>query len=89
MERVDCCLSAEKFDQAVHGNGVDPVLPECGDLAFYFKPNVTEGGKPGVVITFGVQLPDGSLARAQVVTTLANFEAVAACVRGWSAGGHL
>lgn len=89
MEHVDCCLSPEKFDQAVHGNGVDPVLPECGDLAFYFKPNATQGGKPAVVVTFTVQLPDGSLAKAQAVTTLANFESVAACVRGWKSGGHL
>jgi hypothetical protein len=89
MEAVDVALSAEKFDAAVHGNGVDPVLPECGDLAFYFKPNATAGGRPALVITFGVRLPDGSLARAQAVTTLNNFEAVAALVRGWKSGGHL
>jgi hypothetical protein len=89
MEAVDVALSAEKFDAAVHGDGVVPVLPECGDLAFYFKPGVTEGGNPGVVVTFTVQLPDGSQARAQAVTTLANFETVFACIRGWKSGGHL
>jgi hypothetical protein len=89
MESVDVALSAEKFDAAVHGNGVDPVLPECGDLAFYVKSNATDGGKPAVVVTFTVRLPDGSLAKAQAVTTLANFETVCACVRGWKSGGYL
>ncbi len=89
MERIDVSLSPEKFDAAVHGDGVVPVLPEKGDLAFYFKRGVTQGGKPGVVVTFTVVLPDGSEARAQAVTTLANFENVFACVRGWKSGGHL
>lgn len=89
MERVDVALSAEKFDAAVHGDGVVPVLPESGDMAFYIKPRATEGGKPGVVVTFTVQLPDGSQARAQAVTTLANFETVFGCIRGWKSGGHL
>jgi hypothetical protein len=89
MERSDVALSAEQFDAAVHGDGVVPVLPEGGDLAFYFKPGATAGGKPGVVVTFTVRLPDGSEARAQAVTTLANFETVFACVRGWKSGGHL
>lgn len=89
MERIDVALSAEKFDAAVHGDGVVPVLPECGDLAFYVKPHATEGGRPAVVATFTVRLPDGSFAKAQAVTTLANFETVFACVRGWKGGGHL
>ena len=37
-------------------------------------PGATQGGRPGVVVTFSVRLPDGSFARAQAVTTLANFE---------------
>lgn len=90
MEHVECCLDDKKFDEAVHGSVEDLlVLPECGDLAFYVKKNATVKGKPMVVVTFHVQLPDKRIARAQAVTTLANFEGVMACMRGWKEGGHL
>ena len=84
MEHIQCELSAEKFDEAVH-NG----LKEGGDLAFFIKPKATVNSKPGVCITFSVQLPDGSITRVQAVTTLANFENVFACLRGWKLGGSL
>jgi hypothetical protein len=90
MPSLDCRLSPEAFDQAVHG-GLDdkPILPEGGDLAVYIKPNVTVGGKPMAVVTFTVQLPDGSLARAQATTTLTLLDGVFACIKGWREGGHL
>lgn len=90
MEHVTCRLDDEMFDKAVHG-GLDgnPTLKECGDLAFYFKRKATTGGKPMAVITFTVQLPDGTFARAQAVTTLALLEAVHSCIKGWREGDHL
>ena len=89
MEGIDCRLSPEMFDKAVHGGIDHPVLPECGDLAIYVKPNATVAGKPMAVVTFSVQLPDGSHARAQATTTLALLDAVYSCIRGWREGGHL
>jgi hypothetical protein len=89
VEHLTCKLDPEAFDAAVHGRPGEVVLPEGGDLAFVFKPNATEGGNPGLVVTFTVQLPDGTTARAQAVTTLANFELAAGIVRGWRARGDL
>lgn len=90
MEGIKCHLNSEEFDKAVHG-GLDdrPVLPECGDLAVYIKPDATVEHNPMAVITFMVQLPDGTLARVQATTTLVLLEAVFACIRGWKDGGHL
>ena len=89
MNNIDCQLSPEMFDRAVHGGIDHPVLPENGDLAVYIKPHATVGDRPMVAITFTVQLPDGSLARAQAVTTLALFDLVFACIEGWRQGGYL
>lgn len=90
MEEIKVELDDVMFDLAVHG-GLDgnPVLPEGGDLAVYIKKNATVNHQPMVVFTFTVQLPDGSLARAQCPTTLKLFEAVSDCVRGWKDGGYL
>lgn len=90
MEGVKIALDADRYDKAIHG-GLDglPVLPEGGDLAVYVKPRATANGKPGAVLTFTVQLPDGTAARAQAATTLALFEAMASACRGWRDGGHL
>lgn len=90
MEHVTCNLDPELFDKAVHG-GLDdkPVLPENGDLSLYGKAKATVGGNGMVVLTFTVQLPDGTLARAQCTTTARLFLLMAQCVRGWVDGGHL
>ncbi len=88
MEHVKLELNGDKFDKAVHG-GLDAlrVLPECGDLAVYVKPNATVAGKPMVVFTFTVVLPDGSHARVQATTTLAIFDTMRAGVTGWDKAG--
>lgn len=90
MEHLHVSLSAEDFDKAIHG-GLDdkPILPEAGDLAFYVKPNGTVGGRAVVAITFSVQLPDGTMARAQATTTAALIENLAAALRGWRLGDHI
>lgn len=90
MESMNIALSGEKYDKAIHG-GLDklPVLPECGDLAVYIKPEATEKGNAGAVITFTVRLPDGSFARVQAATTAAMMITAGAAVRGWRDGGHI
>lgn len=90
MENLTCELNTDKFDKAVNG-GLDdkPVLREGCGLSIYIKPEATERGRPAVVITFTVELPDKSLARAQCVTTAALLETVVRTIQGWRAGGHL
>lgn len=90
MTSLTCLLDSDLFDKAVHG-GLDelPVLPEAGDLAIYAKPNATVNGNGMVVFTFTVQLPDGSMARAQATTTAKLLRTVGAAVAGWIDGGHL
>jgi len=46
-------------------------------------------GQACAVITFSVELPDGSFARAQAVTSVALLESTLAILRGWQSGGHL
>ena len=90
MESVHIELSDEKFDHAVHGPPEgQPSLPEGGDLAIYVKKHATVGGNAMAVITFSVQLPNGTVRRAQCPTTVANLINALAVLRGWSEGGHL
>lgn len=56
--------TGQLFDRAVHGS-----LKDGANLACVVKENGTVDGKPIVALTFRVQLPDGSVARAQTVTT--------------------
>ncbi len=90
MEVLRLSIEPEMFDKAVHG-GLDqlPTLPDGGDLALYVKPKATQSGKAGVVLTFTVQMPDGSMARVQTVTTAALLEQAGAACRGWREGGHI
>lgn len=91
MENVTVVIDAGKFDEAVRGGLPDglPVLQEGRDLAVYVKPGATAGGKAAAVLTFTVQLPDGSFARAQAVTTLALLESLGMAAKGWREGGHV
>lgn len=88
LARVE--MSTEKFDKTIHGELDDlPVLPEGGDVAFFAKPLSTTDNHGAVVITFTVGLPDGTLARAQAVTTAKLFAMAGRIVQGWIDGGHL
>lgn len=90
MEGIKCEISAEKFDRAIRNvPGEIPVLAEGGDLAVYVKPKGTVEGKACAVITFTVQLPDGTKARAQATTTAALLKQVGLIMRGWEDGGHI
>ena len=70
MEHISVILdpdSGKSFDEAVPGAGR---LQDDGHLAIITKDKATVGGAPGACLTFGVQLPDGSIARAQTVVTV-------------------
>lgn len=90
MESIRVVLDSDLFDKAVHG-GLDdkPVLKEGGDLSLFIKTGATVGRKAMAVFTFTVQLPDGTLARAQCPTTVTNLKAVLAVIQGWELSGHL
>lgn len=78
MEAVTILLDKPaEFDQAVREG-----LKEGSDLQFITKDEATASGKPAVVITFTVQLPDGTLARAQCVSTAASIQMVGRALYG-------
>jgi hypothetical protein len=80
MEHVQISLddgTGAKFDEALRDT-----LPDGGDLRVVTKDNGTVGGRPIVMLTFTAQLPDGSVRRVQTVTTVRQFQAVAAAIRG-------
>jgi len=58
----------KEFDKALKGT-----LPDGGDLKVITKERATAKGEPGVIITFTVQLPDGTIKRVQTVTTARLF----------------
>lgn len=90
MESIMIELNGQKFDDAVHGpKEGQPSLPEGGDLAIYVKKNATVGGNAMAVITFTVQLPNGTTRRAQCPTTVNNLINVLSILKGWKEGGHL
>lgn len=88
MDAVDIKLNDEAaFDEAVCGKDS---LPSGSDLQIITKDVATTGGNPGLVFTFTVRLPDGSLARAQATMTYGNFQTLAAALRGrYGPGGFL
>lgn len=57
-----------EFDKAL-GRGSPGVLRDGGDLAIISKDKGTEQGRPVVVLTFTVELPDGSWKAAQTTVT--------------------
>ena len=62
----------ERFDEVISNS-----LPEGGDLEIITKDAGMKTGNGCVMFTFTVQLPDGSRTRAQSVTTMRMFRAIA------------
>lgn len=82
MEKVSILLrNPGEYDKAVHSG-----LAEGGDMLLITKDGVTNEGNPGIVITFTVQLPDGTLHRAQSSTTLKAFLTAAQVIAAAYAG---
>jgi hypothetical protein len=69
MEGIQTKMNdAARFDAVLKES-----LADGGDLEIVTKDGATESGRAGVMLTFSVQLPDGSLARAQTVVTARLF----------------
>lgn len=71
MEHIRLLLddgTGADFDRLLAGT-----LPEGCDMTFCTKNLGTEAGNPCFIVHFSVQLPDGTIARAQSVNTLANL----------------
>lgn len=80
MESISIILddgTGKEYDAALKGT-----LPECGDLKFITKDKGTQSGNPIVLIAFTVQLPDGTMARAQAATTAKCIDGLAKALRG-------
>lgn len=78
MEHVAIRLA----DDELWGQVMKNSLPDAGDVMMITKDHCTEGQRPGVCITFTVQLSDGTFARAQTVITGRIFAAMSAAFRG-------
>jgi len=78
MEHVEIKLGQDDFFDQIVRDG----LPEGGDLVMITKDVATDEGRPAVCLSFTVQLPDGKHAKAQVVTTVRMFQAMAAALVG-------
>lgn len=73
MEQLNVQLNGvERFDEVIGSS-----LPEGGDLEIITKDAGMKSGNGCVMFTFTVELPDGSRARAQSVTTMRMFRAIA------------
>jgi hypothetical protein len=77
-----------QFDDAAFDEIVRNSLPEGGDIAFTVKDRGTVSGKPCVVISWTAQLPDGTHARVQAVTTADLIISAAAALRGRTEQGR-
>lgn len=86
MEMLILSFDPDRFDAVVKG---EDSLPEGRDMEIVIKPRATVNGYPMVAVTFTVQLPDGSLRRAQATTTLRAFEAVFSAIGGAREAGRL
>lgn len=73
MEHLQTKLNdVERFDEVIRNS-----LPDGGDMEIVTKDAGMESGRGIVMVTFTVRCPDGSLRRAQSVTTMRNFRAIA------------
>jgi hypothetical protein len=73
MEQLKVKLNdVGRFDDVIKNS-----LPDGGDMEIITKDAGMESGRGIVMITFTVALRDGTLARAQSVTTMRNFRAIA------------
>lgn len=81
MESIHVTLNDQAaFDQAVHA---ESSLQEGGDLEFITIDQGTEEGRPAVVITFSVRLPNNEGGyRAQIVTTVRALTMALSALKG-------
>lgn len=89
MEQLRVVLDGHEFDKVVRGLDGVPTLKEGGDQAIIVKKGGTVAGNAVAVTTFTVELPDGTLARAQCVNTVKNLINALKIMEGWRNGGHI
>lgn len=94
MESIRLLIDDAEFDRIVHAGlpeGCDLTVamkeqadpPPPGEMTVAAKARATQGGKPALVISWTVRMPDGSTALVQAVTTCGAFLMLAAGVRGF------
>ncbi len=64
--------NVERFDEVIRDS-----LRDCGDMEIVTKDAGMQSGRGIVMVTFTVELPDGTLRRAQSVTSMRMFRAIA------------
>lgn len=74
---LDPLFDGKDFDEALKNT-----LPEAGDLKVIVKHDATQGGNSVVMITFTVELPDGTRKRVKAVTTALLFVQSALAIQG-------
>jgi len=78
MEKFEIKLNNHLvYDGALKGS-----LPEHGDIAIVTKDGAMESGAAAAMITFSVDLPDGTKQRVQTVTTVKLLLGALAALRG-------
>lgn len=83
MEQLKLVLgNAAEFDKLVFGRDGKHTLKQASNITLCTKDNGTTNGRPVVVIAFDAQLPDGSVVRAQAVTTVRLLVGFYSAMRG-------
>lgn len=78
MEHISLLLNqGEEFDKITANS-----LPHGSDLRLITKDGATQNGNAAAMLTFTAQLPDGTHATAQIVTTVKNLQMAFAGLNG-------
>ncbi len=77
--KMDVEANGMTYDAEVRGEGV---LPSGESVLIVTKSKGTEGGQAVVLVKFDVQLPDGTIAKAQYTFTAREFISAAQAVQG-------
>ena len=81
MENLDIVLDSD-YDGKDYDAVLSDTLPECGDMKTIVKHGAMTSGKSAVMVTFTVQLPDGTTKRVQAVTSANLFIQAGNLVKG-------
>lgn len=87
MESIALSIDPTAFDRCLRATN-PPSLKDAGDLAIYIKPKATTSLAPAAMLTFTVQLPDGTMARAQTVTTVECLKSALMMIQAFEAAGR-
>lgn len=71
--------NGQSYDKALRQPGI---LKEAGNLTITTKDKATLEGNAGAIITFSVEMPDGSIRPVQAVTTVKLLKALGRLLNG-------